>query len=76
MWQQQHRYPILKREQELEVEVKVEEQLQDQPTKPPGQEDKQQQQSTERQQDARDLCTTLKCRKTCTARGPRWTMQD
>ena len=39
MWQ--HLHPILEREQELEVEFKR--QQQDQFTKPPGQEDKQQQ---------------------------------
>ena len=43
--------------------------------KPPGQEDKKNQQWTERQQDVADLLTTLKCRKTCTPREPGWTMR-
>ena len=51
-------------QQELEAEVEAEEQLQDRLR------DKH-----ERQFDAKDWSTTPKCRKTCTTRGPRWTVQ-
>ena len=51
-------------QQELEAEVEAEEQLQDRLR------DKH-----ERQLNANDWSTTHKCRKTCTTRGLKWTVQ-